>query len=74
LMVPILDAWWRAAAYCLHPRTMLWSLAPLLVAGGLAGVLGFFLWEEAVAGVRHWLDHWGLSAVLLRWLAAVGAP
>jgi hypothetical protein len=73
-MLPVLDAWWRAAAYCLHPRTIVWSLAPLLVAGGLAGVLGWFLWEEAVAGMRHWLDHWGLSAVLLRWLDAVGAP
>jgi hypothetical protein len=28
----LLDAFWRAAAYCLHPRVILLSLAPLLLA------------------------------------------
>ena len=34
-MTALLDAFWRAAAYCLHPRVIMLSLAPLVLAGGL---------------------------------------
>ena len=34
-MSALIDAFWRAAAYCLHPRVIALSLAPLLLAGGL---------------------------------------
>jgi hypothetical protein len=69
---PLLDAFWRAAAYCLHPRVILLSLAPLLLAGGLALALGYFFWEPAVAGVRTTLESWSLLAALLKWLDGVG--
>ena len=71
-MKDLLDAFWRAAAYCLHPRVILLSLAPLLLAGGLALALGYFFWEPAVAGVRATLESWSLLATLLKWLDGVG--
>jgi hypothetical protein len=70
---PILDAFWRAAAYCLHPRVIALSLAPLLLAGGLTLALGYFFWEPAVAAVRSTLEGWSLVDALLRWLEARGA-
>jgi len=70
---PLLDAFWRAAAYCLHPRVILLSLAPLLLAGGLTLALGWYFWEPAVAGVRATLEGWSLIDALLKWLGSVGA-
>jgi len=70
---PVFDAFWRAAAYCLHPRLMAWSLLPLLVAGGAVGLLGWAYWEPAVAAVRSALEQWVLTAAMLEWLASVGA-
>jgi hypothetical protein len=69
----LLDAFWRALAYCLHPRVILWSLLPLLVAGGLMGLLGWWYWESTVAAVRHTLEQWSLMAAFLNWLDAMGA-
>jgi hypothetical protein len=70
---PLLDAFWRAAAYCLHPRVIALSLAPLVLAGGLTLALGYFFWEPAVAAVRSTLDGWSLIDALLKWLEAHGA-
>ena len=69
----LFDAFWRAAAYCLHPRVILWSLLPLLVAGGGVGLLGYAYWESTVAAVRHTLEAWSLVATLLQWLDSIGA-
>lgn len=68
----IFDAFWRAAAYCLHPRVVLWSLAPVLLAGGALALLGWGYWETAVAAVRAALEDWEIVATLLRWLERVG--
>ena len=68
----MLDAFWRAAAYCLHPRVIALSLAPLLLAGGLTLALGYYFWEPAVAGVRATLEGWALIGALLQWLEALG--
>lgn len=59
-MKPLLDAFWRAVAYCLHPKVIGLSLLPLLIGAGLAVGLGWFFWEPAVAGVRAWLESWSL--------------
>ena len=38
-MGEIVDATWRAVAYCLHPLALLWALLPLaLVAGAVFGL------------------------------------
>ena len=71
-MKELLDAFWRAAAYCLHPRVVLLSLAPLLLAGGSTLALGWFFWEPAVAGVRATLEGWSLIEAFLKWLESLG--
>ena len=71
-MRDFLDAFWRAAAYCLHPRVILLSLAPLLLAGGLTLALGWFFWEPAVAAVRESLAGWSLIDMALKWLEGFG--
>jgi len=69
----LLDAFWRAVAYCLHPKVILLSLAPLLVVGGGVALLGYYLWEPAVDAVRGTLEQWSLLASFFAWLASVGA-
>ena len=70
----LLDAFWRAGAYCLHPKVIALSLAPLLLVGGAAVLLGYFFWEPAVASVRAELEDWSLLAALFSWLDSIGAP
>src|SRR5688572_12360298 len=72
-MKDLLDAFWRATAYCLHPRVIMLSLAPLIIAGGLTWLLGWMYWEAAVDGVRATLDNWALLASFFKWLDALGA-
>jgi hypothetical protein len=72
-MRAVLDAFWRGASYCLHPRVIVVSLLPLLLAGGLLAALGWAYWEPAVAGVRAALERWALVATLLDWLDSIGA-
>ena len=67
------DAFWRAAAYCLHPRVIVLSLAPLLIAAVSTFALGFFFWEPAVDDVRATLGSWHLIDMLLGWLDYIGA-
>ncbi|MDL5032103.1 EI24 domain-containing protein [Pelomonas sp. APW6] len=68
----VADAFWRAAAYCLHPRVIALSLLPLLIAGPLAWGLMYFFWEPAVDGVRATLESWRLIETVLTWLDHVG--
>lgn len=68
----LLDAFWRAAAYCLHPRVVVLTLAPLLIAAALALGLGWLYWESAVDGVRVLLERWSLTAAVLGWLDSMG--
>ncbi|WP_088284040.1 EI24 domain-containing protein [Ideonella sp. A 288] len=65
-MKELLDAFWRAAAYCLHPKVIGLSLLPLLIGAGLAIGLGWFYWEPAVAAVRQTLESWALVEAGLR--------
>jgi hypothetical protein len=72
-MNPLLNAFWRAAAYCLHPRVIALSFLPLLVMVALGWGLWYFFWEPAVLAVRTWLDNATLLAWLWNWLAGIGA-
>ena len=69
----LLDAFWRAVAYCLHPRVMILSLLPLVGIAALAFVLGWFFWEPAVDAVRLQLEQWALVEAALGWLESIGA-
>lgn len=55
------DALWRALLYCLFPRIVALSVLPLVLAGGLLGLLAWFSWEPAVSAVRLFLEQgtWG---------------
>lgn len=72
-MSDIFESFWRAVAYTVHPRVILWSLLPLALAGGAVGLLGWVYWEAAVAAVRGTLEQWSLVAALLQWLDSIGA-
>ncbi len=69
----LLDSFWRAVAYCLHPRVILLSLLPLLVMVELSFGVGYFYWDAALAAVRDWLQASALFSTLWGWLAHVGA-
>lgn len=68
----LVDAAWRAAAYCLHPLVIALSLLPLLLIGGLAWLLGALYWEQAIDAVRAAFDGWGLLDALFKWLESIG--
>ena len=69
------DAFWRAVAYCLHPRVMALSLLPLVLLVLLSLGLGYFFWHSAVAGMEAWIT--GMAVVerlteALHWLGVGG--
>ena len=70
-MKSLLNAFWRAAAYCLHPKVIALSLLPLLIGVALALGAGWFYWESAVAGVRASLENWALVDAGLKWIEAL---
>ena len=72
-MKELADSFWRAAAYCLHPKVILMSLLPLVFAVAAVLGLGWFYWETAVAGVRASLEQWALVVSFLDWLDSIGA-
>ncbi len=67
-MKDMLDAFWRAIAYCLHPRVMALSLLPLLIAVGLVFGLAWLYWEAALDGVQATLRNWSLMEAALQWV------
>lgn len=71
-MSELFASFWRAAAYCLHPRVIWLSLLPLLLSGALMVAMGYFFWEGALDAVRARLDSWSLTGSSLDWLASVG--
>ncbi len=68
----LFDSFWRAAAYCLHPRVILLSLLPLVLMAGLALGLGYFFWETAIDAVRASFDAWAILRTMIGWLEGVG--
>ncbi len=68
----LLDSFWRAVAYCLHPRVIVLSLLPLLVMIALAIGLGYFFWDSAINTVFVWLESTSWLASLSHWLQDMG--
>ncbi|HSV34934.1 MAG TPA: EI24 domain-containing protein [Ramlibacter sp.] len=68
-----LDSFWRAVAYCLHPRVIALSLLPLAIMVGLSLGLGYFFWEPVVEWVRAMLESSDLTRSVWAWLQQVGA-
>lgn len=71
-MKGMVDAFWRAAAYCLHPRVVLWSVAPMLIAALLVGGLAWWQGDAMVAALRATLEGWPWMQALLGWLEGFG--
>ena len=68
-----LDSFWRAVAYCLHPRVIALSVLPLAIMVVLSLGLGYFFWEPAIGSVRDWLESSRLMSSALSWLQEAGA-
>jgi hypothetical protein len=68
----LLDSFWRAAAYCLHPVVIVLSLLPVVIMGALAWFLASFFWEAALDAVNATLASWQLVKAMESWLGAAG--
>ena len=71
-MSKLLNSFWRAAMYCLHPRVIALSVLPLVIMAVVSLGLGYFYWEAAVAAVRNSLESFELLATMVRWLETLG--
>ncbi len=69
----LIDSFWRAAAYCIHPRVIALSFLPLVVMVALALGLGYLYWEPAVDGVRAMLESSELLNRFWAWMQGIGA-
>ena len=68
----LLDSFWRAVAYCLHPRIIALSLLPLILLIAVAGGLGYFFWDSAVNNVFLWIESSKMLATITQWLQGLG--
>lgn len=71
-MSRLIDAFWRALAYCVLPRVIWLTMLPLVLSVAAASLLGFFYWADAVSLVRQGLDHWSISQALLALMDHMG--
>jgi len=71
-MKPLFDSFWRAVAYCMHPRVIALSFLPLILMVVLSFGLGYFFWESAVASVTAGLQSFELLQAFLSWLDRLG--
>lgn len=71
-MTKIMDAFWRAIAYCLHPKVVMLSLLPLVLMAIIVMGLGALYWDSAVSAVRAWMDTTSVLSWALAWLDRVG--
>ncbi|WP_137920445.1 EI24 domain-containing protein [Hydrogenophaga sp. 2FB] len=71
-MSQLFDSFWRAVAYCVHPRVIALSFLPLILMVLLSFGLGYFFWEGAVTAVASWLDAFDLLQAFLGWLERIG--
>lgn len=68
----LFDSFWRAVAYCMHPRVIALSFLPLILMVVVSFGLGYFFWEGAVASVAAWLEAFKLMQAFLGWLDRMG--
>ena len=71
-MSQLISSFWRAVAYCLHPRVIALSILPLVIMTVLSLGLGYFLWDNALAAVGASLDRYELINASVRWLESFG--
>lgn len=71
-MKNVLDAGWRAALYCMHPRVIAWSVLPLALCASVTALLAHAYWASATDAVSQALQSWSFSQTLLHWLDVSG--
>jgi hypothetical protein len=71
-MNKLLDSFWRATMYCLHPRVIALSFLPLIIMVVISLGLGYFFWEDALSAVRSGLESYELLSTMVRWLEGLG--
>jgi hypothetical protein len=71
-MSKLLDSFWRAAMYCLHPRVIALSVLPLVIMAAISLALGYFFWDDALAYVRAGLESYELLSTMAHWLEGLG--
>jgi len=71
-MGQLLNSFWRAVAYCLHPRVIALSILPLVIMSVLSLGLAYFFWDTAVTTVRASLDSYEMVNTSMRWLEELG--
>ena len=68
----LLDSFWRAAMYCLHPRVIALSMLPLVIMAAVSLGLGYFFWDDTLAAIRSNLESYELVGRMVRWLEGLG--
>lgn len=68
----MVDSFWRAAAYCFHPKVILLSLLPLILMMVIVLGLGSLYWDAALQSVRLWMDASSTWEWAWIWLERVG--
>jgi hypothetical protein len=71
-MNKLLDSFWRAAMYCLHPRVIALSILPLVIMAALSLGLGYFFWDDTLAAIRSNLESYEMVSRMVRWLESLG--
>lgn len=68
----LFDSFWRAVAYCMHPRVIALSFLPLVLMVALSFGLGYFFWDTAIASVASRLESYEMVQTFLSWLERAG--
>ncbi len=71
-MTRMVSSFWRAAAYCLHPRVIWLSLLPVLLLMAISAAGTYLFWQGAVTALEHFLDSTVVIQTVRAWLNAVG--
>ncbi len=64
----LLDAFWCAAAYCLHPRVIALSVLPLLIGAALSWLAYWLYWDATIAAVQDGLQSWPVVGAVVQWI------
>ena len=71
-MMLFMDYFWRALAYCLHPKVIMLSLLPLILMAVIVTGLGAMYWDLAVDTVRTGMEAGPVLGWAWTWLERVG--
>ena len=71
-MKNMVDSFWRALAYCFHPKVILLTLLPLLLMLIIVMGLGMVYWDAALESIRAWIDTSSAMNWAWVWLERLG--